>query len=249
LVTPPRNQFVPSPCGSCWAHAATGALSDRIKLNTYYSKGGVPWDVNLAPQYLLDCGMYGASNINAGSCYGGSALLGYALIKETGISDESCDPYIGSSPSHFSEVTCDQMMCRTCNRFGTCYLVTPEIRVYVDEYGMIDYENLPNSNMTMEEHMRAEIYSRGPIVCSMYAHADAFENYTSGIIVDNTKYNGTTHDLVLLGWGYDEESQLNYWIGRNSFGTLWGEQGFFYAQRGVDIFNMEQYCFWATPKN
>ena len=41
--------------------------------------------------------------------------------------------------------------------------------------------------------MKAEIAARGPIACLMYAHADAFEAYTGGIISDTTKYPGITH--------------------------------------------------------
>merc|ERR1712096_91909 len=91
-----------------------------------------------------------------------------------------------------------------------------------------------------------EIVERGPIVCSMYAHSESFDNYTSGILVDHNHYSGTTHDLVLLGFG--EEGGVPYWIGRNSFGTIWGEAGFFRAERGTNIFNMETSCMWATPR-
>ena len=122
----------------------------------------------------------------------------------------------------------------------------------VEEYGNMDYKNFyPNNtktNVTMVDAMMQEIYERGPISCLMYAHAESFQKYNgSGILVDNTKYSGTTHFIVLIGFGVSEKG-MKYWIGRNSFGTTWGQRGFFMAERGVNIYNMEENCDWATPK-
>ena len=118
LVTPVNNQFQPNACGSCWAVAGMGALSDRIKIDNYKNTGYFMTDVNLSPQYLLDCCMDDSgSDVTCGSCNGGSSELAYKLVAETGISDSSCSPYLGVEPSHWGEVSCTDYECRTCNRY------------------------------------------------------------------------------------------------------------------------------------
>jgi hypothetical protein len=53
FLTNVRNQHLPSYCGSCWAHASTSALSDRIKIAR---KAAWP-DINISPQVLISCEM------------------------------------------------------------------------------------------------------------------------------------------------------------------------------------------------
>ena len=51
MITNVFNQHVPQYCGSCWAHAATSSLSDRIKI----ARNAAWPDVNISPQVIISC--------------------------------------------------------------------------------------------------------------------------------------------------------------------------------------------------
>jgi len=231
LVTPIGNQFSPKFCGSCWAFSATRSVSDRMKIHYNASRP----DVVLSVQALLDCG----NDLNgAGGCNGGSFELAWDLMSQFGITDETCSPYMAVDYWGNSELPCYETMCRACDRFGTCGPVLNATRYYVSEYGTIPAYDI--------NAMMAEIYARGPIACGMYAHSDDFSNYKGGIINNTQKYSEITHIINLVGFG--EENGIKYWIGRNSFGTFWGEEGWFRIVRGINSLLIESNCGWALPQ-
>ena len=62
-----------------------------------------------------------------------------------------------------------------------------------------------------------------------------FMNYKSGIYQHKSGTQEGGHAVKILGWG--TESGLNYWICANSWGTSWGESGYFriaFGECGID---------------
>lgn len=97
-----------------------------------------------------------------------------------------------------------------------------------------------------EEAMMQEIYQRGPISCSL-ASTPEFRNYTGGIFHDLTGVTEHNHALNVVGWGV--EDGVKYWIGRNSWGQYWGENGMFRIVRGINNLGIEATCSYAIPKD
>ena len=92
--------------------------------------------------------------------------------------------------------------------------------------------------------MMQEIYQRGPIACGI-AVPKALMNYTGGIFKDETGEVDIDHEVSVVGWGV--ENGEKYWIVRNSWGSYWGEDGFFRLVRGINNIAIETDCSWATP--
>merc|ERR1719240_2366586 len=219
-----RNQHVPQYCGSCWAHAATSAMSDRIKIAR---KAAWP-DINIAPQVLISCS-------GDDGCHGGEAYNAFEWMHGHNITDETCSIYRARGLDNGAKCS-QQIMCENCSPSKGCFN-QDNYKVYnTDKYGKV----------SGEQAMMQEIYQRGPIACGI-AVPDALENYTSGIFEDKTGDKNIVHDISVVGFGVEDGTK--YWTVRNSWGTQFGESGFFRVVRGTNNIAIETDCAWATVKD
>lgn len=86
--------------------------------------------------------------------------------------------------------------------------------------------------------MMAELNQNGPISCGIEASAPFEQNYNGGIWRQYIKDPELNHEIAVVGYGTDSETGEKYWIGRNSWGTFWGEFGFFKVPHGPASINM-----------
>eukprot|EP00178_Gracilaria_changii_P003958 TRINITY_DN1604_c0_g1_i1.p1 TRINITY_DN1604_c0_g1~~TRINITY_DN1604_c0_g1_i1.p1 ORF type:complete len:108 (+),score=13.21 TRINITY_DN1604_c0_g1_i1:738-1061(+) len=83
--------------------------------------------------------------------------------------------------------------------------------------------------------MIERIYNAGPVSLT-YQVIKGFKDYKSGVYsVENC--GTTTKDVnhAVLATGFGEENGMKYYNIKNSWGTTWGNNGYFKMQRGVNM--------------
>ena len=86
---------------------------------------------------------------------------------------------------------------------------------------------------TDENKIKEFLYQTGPLAIAL--NGEPLHNYHGGIIdktSDECSPNKMNHAVTLVGYEHDNASNKDYWIVKNSYGTDWGEKGYFRIKRG-----------------
>jgi len=70
-----------------------------------------------------------------------------------------------------------------------------------------------------------------PVVVEYNIASFEFMCYSSGIFQQPSNLGNASHWLVVIGYGTDSNTGLDYWLCQNSFGTNWGENGYIRIKR------------------
>jgi C1A family cysteine protease len=159
--------------------------------------------VSLSEQELVDCStgcLASDPELCNGGCGGGLPWLAYEdIMSWGGIGAEDAYPYSGEDG--------------TCNREKTPVVAK-----------ISNWTAIPNDLSKIEAYLAAH----GPL--SITLNANLLMSYTSGIITGDTSScpgDESDHAVLLVGYGNDATSKTHYWIVKNSWGTSWGEDGYF----------------------
>ena len=85
--------------------------------------------------------------------------------------------------------------------------------------------------------------AQGPVAVGIDASSESFKLYKHGVIKTDC---GTNINHAALVVGYGQEGIDRYWLLKNSWGTEWGEKGFFKILRQFEIEGKPGVCGIGT---
>lgn len=201
-------------CGSCWAFTAVGTV--EAQYNIFWDWPN--YDIDLSEENLISCSGGG------GDCSGGSHSSALDYIKDPGITDESCFPYVDQD--------CNGTGCLYGSTNATCNDKCSECNI-----------RLWNINSVVSvgssvEAIKSFIYNNGPIAVAFdFNDVRGYFDQNGIWRCPNPSY--TNHCVILVGW----DETYDYWIAKNSWGENWSENGYFKIGFGVGF--VEQYAYGA----
>lgn len=203
VLTPVRNQ---SPHGTCWAHATCASLETGL-----LSEGKGTYDFsenNLANLHGFDGDRF--HRVEEGGIGGNANISSAYLLRWGGPVLESLDPY---------------------PNFGGSIERTPARHVQNVRWV------LPRTSYLDNDAIKTAIIAYGALHVSYYHSSSYYRPSTASYYFNGNTSRKTNHAVAIVGWN-DNYSKSNFsqmppgngaFIVRNSWGSGWGDGGYFYV--------------------
>ncbi|RLN14205.1 hypothetical protein BBJ28_00004770 [Nothophytophthora sp. Chile5] len=219
-MTPIKNQGT---CGSCWAFAGVSAAESRFAIAN---------DVQASPlsvEQVLSCSApldhvrsKFSDNMTSSSagCDGGMPFLTYEylrLVSPHGLACANSYPYV--------------MATEVANT--RCPALSSGDVAVAWEQNVSSYNVVASS----DEQALLRAVTRGPVTANIDATGDGFRHYAGGIydaqdcLSDGEEVN---HAVVVVGFGQTDAGD-KFWLLRNTWGSMWGENGYMRIARGGNV--------------
>jgi hypothetical protein len=220
-MTPVKNQ---GSCGSCWAFSTVGVVEAVHNIGA----GDPDLDLNLSEEYLVsDCLPYQ-------SCCGGWMGTALVFVRDEGIPDEACLPYVDQY-SCTCGTTCDTNC--TYRTEGSCSDAACSQRCSDWQSRLQTIEAVGSVSAGQ---IKQSVVDRGPLTAGM-GYGSSYGGYWDGDIYRCTSDTGVNHGVVIVG--YNDAG--GYWIIKNSWGSTWNGDGYFKIGYGECM--IESYVNYAEP--
>jgi len=192
-------------CGTCWLFGTLAAVESRCLVveNVTY---------DFSEQNIVCCADPAWTYLVGNRCHpGGNSFISSDTLTKKGTRLESCQPYNTSSID--SESCYDN--CTSIKRLNGFRLVA--------------------SNATMTDETKQAIYDYGAVSMAFYYNG-AHYNSTTKIYYYPNCTTDPNHMVCIAGWNdsvtWPDKSGSGVWIVKNSWGTGWGDSGYFYLCYG-----------------
>ncbi|CAL8103516.1 unnamed protein product [Calicophoron daubneyi] len=205
-------------CGSCWAISSASAMGDRYCIR---NQGNVV----LSAYDVMSCCKNCAPD---GPCNGGYPINAWQHWNTVGV------------------VTGGPTECSGC----TCYRYRGDNLFNCDHKCREGYEKSYDGDLTRGrpakylknnvEVIQREIMTNGPVIAVFEVFSD-FANVGKGVYIHRGGFSSGYHAVRVIGWGVQNVSneRVPYWLAANSYGTQWGDGGFFRILRGSNHCHFE----------